>query len=1235
MLIELFLPLYVASVAILLLVLRAGASRVFFDVVGTFQAERLIADAKAKVGVFEGLLLDGLTGITESAALLDEQLQAVVDTTVPLARNIAEAKIEFEKFANFAEAATVEADIIAFGESIGFTADQALNAGSRMAQLSGVLGGGATVGTATEMGITFGLIGGMETQEAMTRLINLQQQTGFMQGELTRGQFNMMSAEQQANIVRANSISLLDSLNTVENRSSATMQQITFVMNQFASSAQLAGDSIHFMAGASATLIEAGEEQGKAGRALRMMYARLGANTGENAEILAKHNIAVKDSNGQLRAMEDILGDIAKSRIMDSDAEKMRVAQAIAGNDHYVRAIKLMEGYDRAMQLTTESSQGLDSATEELNRRLGDEAVQLQLAETRLDNMRAKLGDALIPAVTRATRGQADFNAALADFVSTDFGGATASIFFTIQQYARTFAPFGEALLNIMSLNVALRTQETIMRGLGGVEIARASAYGMKNQQEATSLANLRQELNLQDQITFKKIQEIQMQKMKLASLQQIQMAMQLSQFTTIASLEAEEQQIMERYNKEIALLKEVSILNKLHTSDEFRRLQLAQEGLVKLDGRLTKEAQLREIARQTNGYRMEGVAVQEKETRLMNNKLFLRNSDKQAQLNLNSLLVQEENHKRTLLSLGHLDNILNERGVHINRQKDGSYQLEIMNQEKVMQGHVNAVNAIRQKKVELLQYTLQVLQTGRITGQANTMEIMILNAASAATERLSQSNMKKANVQQVSNVISEESSRVAMKLAAMLGIESDVLQRLIAQLPIFSRHVNAAKAAEDAMAATSMRNSQALMMLNANLGIASMGLSVFAQFTDDAEMAADLMQASMVAMGISMVVSTASMGKMGAQMVVTAGQTMGQKAAQDSLNVSMNAGTVAANKLKFALKSIGIGFALVLGSYLISKIIPNTNKAGESIDDLAMSFDQLKGSATFTAKELEDYNRSIENMDLLGIADRQKQVQEEIVDLEKQYRSATNETTRDILGEKVKALAQEEQILRNIVALRGAENIATGKFSEEFLADQLNAAKQFRTVTDDYEDVMGTEFIPGFLGIDAPDFLQDILTERDEERARVTEELANLPFLDPRFKEGTLFFDLALQAENTADFIRLIEEAGMSVEDIIAGFDGVGPAIEESFIRPIEAARQTIEDFGSEREELFFGMKAGNITGDMLKQVVNKGVETLINTTELIMNNTFNGMTTRGAANEIIRLVEDSLAEKGVNLAE
>ncbi len=152
-------------------------------------------------------------------------------------------------------------------------------------------------------------------------------------------------------------------------------------------------------------------------------------------------------------------------------------------------------------------------------------------------------------------------------------------------------------------------------------------------------------------------------------------------------------------------------------------------------------------------------------------------------------------------------------------------------------------------------------LQTGKVTGQANQMEIMILNAAAAATERLGHKSMKKANVQQVSNVINEEASRVAMKLASMLGIESDVLQRLIAQLPIFARHVNLAKQTEDAMANASMRNSQALMMMNANLGIASMGLSVFSHSPMMRRWRQTLCKHLWSLWVLSMVASTFSMG--------------------------------------------------------------------------------------------------------------------------------------------------------------------------------------------------------------------------------------------------------------------------------------------------------------------------------------------------------------------------------------
>ena len=90
---------------------------------------------------------------------------------------------------------------------------------------------------------------------------------------------------------------------------------------------------------------------------------------------------------------------------------------------------------------------------------------------------------------------------------------------------------------------------------------------------------------------------------------------------------------------------------------------------------------------------------------------------------------------------------------------------------------------------------------------------------------------------------------------------------------------------------------------------------------------------------------------------------------------------------------------------------------------------------------------------------------------------------------------------------------------------------------------------------------------------------------------------------------------------------------MEEAFVGPIEAAKEAAFEFANAREEMFFGMSKGNLTGDMVKQVVNKGVETLINTTEVFMTNNFNGMTTQQAANEIIRQVERGLGSD-LNLA-
>ena len=89
-----------------------------------------------------------------------------------------------------------------------------------------------------------------------------------------------------------------------------------------------------------------------------------------------------------------------------------------------------------------------------------------------------------------------------------------------------------------------------------------------------------------------------------------------------------------------------------------------------------------------------------------------------------------------------------------------------------------------------------------------------------------------------------------------------------------------------------------------------------------------------------------------------------------------------------------------------------------------------------------------------------------------------------------------------------------------------------------------------------------------------------------------------------------------------------------ESGAESIDILTDSLYKFGNAREELFYGFASGNVTGDMIKQVTQKGVDTLLNSTEVIMNNKFMGMTTEEAANSIVAQIESRLAVKDINLS-
>ena len=286
---NIFSPIILGMMGVLMIVLRAGASQVFFDVVGRFQAKRLISDAQTQMTVFNALMLDSLGNVQEAGQAMGDVMDQYLASILPSTIAIADATIELQKFVSVGEDfEALKEEVMGIGASFGYTGDQALLAASKMAQLSSVLGEGQTAGGA-QLGFEFGLISGMETDKAMQRLVNLNQQMHFMTENTTA----LMTAEEKGLHIRQN-----------------TMDQVTFVMNQFASQAHLTGESMAFMAAQSAVLIEAGEEQGKGGRALKAIYARLGADTSGAATALQELGVATHDSNGALLPLSTILKGI-------------------------------------------------------------------------------------------------------------------------------------------------------------------------------------------------------------------------------------------------------------------------------------------------------------------------------------------------------------------------------------------------------------------------------------------------------------------------------------------------------------------------------------------------------------------------------------------------------------------------------------------------------------------------------------------------------------------------------------------------------------------------------------------------------------------------------------------------------------------------------------------------------------------------------------------------------------
>jgi TP901 family phage tail tape measure protein len=555
-----FLPVMLGICGVLMVVLRGGVSRVFFDIVGTFQANRLIHDAEAGALAMQALFVDAFAGIAEAAGAINDQIQEMEDNLIPVAREVERARLEFEKFFDdtvrqSGQLAAIKADVIDLGREFGFVADEALKAGSRVAQLSAMLGP-EVVEPLTRGGLALGAIGEMDAADAQKDFMSLMQQNALITGELTTAQFNLLTPLEQRAIVTKNVADTLNTLNSVEDRSVARMPEIIEAMNHFGGVARLAGEDVAFMAAMTATLIERGITAESTGMALRFVYARLSGNISGAADALRELGVETTNTDGTLRSLEEILNELAPIYNQLEDSQKPVIAQAMAGNRHFSRLMLLLQDMERTNQLAAEGFGQTAAVMTETGEATGflatmfeDTAFQINQTEADIANLRAEIGERMLPATLAATQAQADMlqgfvNLQLA-FEDSFVGDFVSSMIEARQILATVFMPYATALLNLQALQIAMGTFHIVLRAINGEQIAFMKQQFMgtelqlqKNKSELAQQAlknhkakilNMEERINLviKDRIAAKikmqiKLGDVQINQKKIANLEEL-----------------------------------------------------------------------------------------------------------------------------------------------------------------------------------------------------------------------------------------------------------------------------------------------------------------------------------------------------------------------------------------------------------------------------------------------------------------------------------------------------------------------------------------------------------------------------------------------------------------------------------------------------------------------------------------------------------------------------------------
>jgi TP901 family phage tail tape measure protein len=214
----------------------------------------------------------------------------------------------------------------------------------------------------------------------------------------------LISTQAQYNLSSDELIDTLYLLNAVENQTGIELEGLIQGFQRSAGVARAAGVSTRELAAQLAALVPTAGSAAQAGNALKTIYSRLLAPTGDMVDILGEMNINIADQSWKSATLSDRLKMVTKSFNGMGDAQRAAAASILGSRWQFNKLIILLDEmerknsfYHKALNATTDETKIFNQAQQELNAILDSSPNKFARVWASIQNGMAQAIGPLIP----------------------------------------------------------------------------------------------------------------------------------------------------------------------------------------------------------------------------------------------------------------------------------------------------------------------------------------------------------------------------------------------------------------------------------------------------------------------------------------------------------------------------------------------------------------------------------------------------------------------------------------------------------------------------------------------------------------------------------------------------------------------------------------------------------------------------------------------------------------------